>query len=484
MKATGRRSTQSVGLSASLAALASPPSLAAIALLLINDHLLKQLWPSFLTGKLSDFAGLYFAPFVVLAVIFAIPFGPVQAQPWRVAFVGYLVIATCFAALKLSQASAGPLLAIASGLGFPVVVAADPTDLAALCMLPLSYYAWSARARWPGGRPRVLLRAASFVVAALSIVASSTAQPEINSLAIDKAGDVYAAIVYTSSDGVYVADLDTRSWHKLATTGLQLVADPDRPGVVYLLETGATTVGRLTSDGLTQISPHPPDARRAAVWGPSFLVAAPWVHPALFLSRNGELLTTNDDGGMWVSVGTPGEMRALAVSSEEGLIYIVTGSALTPSVAWLYRSRDSGTHWTYMESLEVGSYSSATVAVHPHDSQLVFLGTATELRRSADGGLSFSTLISKSGTNWTWDLKFDPTDDDHVFLVQGSGCCPLLESRDRGLTWLDAGINATQAAVGPDGDIYAVSSAWDKVLRRVGKEWTDVTYSLPVQRSR
>src|SRR5437762_1943110 len=63
----GRRSSPSVGLGASLTALASPLSLAAIAILLINDHLLKQVWPSFLTGKLSDFAGLYFAPVVFCA---------------------------------------------------------------------------------------------------------------------------------------------------------------------------------------------------------------------------------------------------------------------------------------------------------------------------------------------------------------------------------------------------------------------------------
>jgi len=482
----GGQSRNSLGLRASLAVLASPPSLVAIALLLINDHLFKQMWPSLVTGKLSDFAGLYFAPYVVLVAMFAIPFGALEGRPFRVACIAYLAIATGFVALKVSEATAAPLLAAASGLGFPVVITADPTDLAALCMLPLSYTAWSARVRQPAGRPRVLLRSSSFAVAALAIVASSTAQPEISSVAIDVAGNVYAAIEYTSSDGVYVADLDARSWHKLATTGRQLVADPHRPGVVYLLATGraAPTVGRLTSDGLKQIGPPPPDARRSAVYGPNLLVAARWVHPALFVSRNGELLTTNDDGGAWVNVGTPGEMRALAVSSEEGLVYIVTGSSLTPGVGWLYRSRDSGAHWTYMESLEVGSYGSATVAVHPHDSQLVFMGTGTELRRTADGGVSFSTLIRKTGTNWTWDVKFDPTDDDHVFLIQGSGCCPLLESRDRGLTWLDAGINAPQVAVAPNGDVYAVSSAWDKVLRRVGQEWADVTYSLPVQRSR
>ena len=64
-------------------------------------------------------------------------------------------------------------------------------------------------------------------------------------------------------------------------------------------------------------SPPSPDAGRSAVYGPELLVAAPWVHQALFVSRNGELLTTNDDGTTWVHVGTPGEMRALGVSSSQ-----------------------------------------------------------------------------------------------------------------------------------------------------------------------
>ena len=202
------------------------------------------------------------------------------------------------------------------------------------------------------------------------------------------------------------------------------------------------------------------------------------------MARNGDLLATRDDGITWGDRLNPAEMRALAVSSEEGLVYIVTASALTPRVAWLYRSRDAGAHWTYMESLRVGISSEATVAVHPNDGQLVFLGSDTELRRSVDGGISFTTVITKSGTNWTWEVRFDPTDDDHLFLIQGSGCCAMLESRDRGVTWTDTGINATEVALAPNGEVYAVSGARDKVLRRVGEEWVDITYSLPVQRSR
>ena len=51
-----------------LDALLHPLPLMALALLLVNDHVLKPNVPSFLTGKLSDVAVLLLLPFVFLAV--------------------------------------------------------------------------------------------------------------------------------------------------------------------------------------------------------------------------------------------------------------------------------------------------------------------------------------------------------------------------------------------------------------------------------
>jgi hypothetical protein len=84
----------------------------------------------------------------------------------------------------------------------------------------------------------------------------------------------------------------------------------------------------------------------------------------------------------------------------------------------------------------------------------------------------------------TWSVRFDPSDDDHVYALSGRGCCPLLESADRGLTWSNAGINATEVAIDRHGNVYVVSGLRDRVLRRVGEDWVDATFSLPVQRSR
>ncbi len=48
-----------------LRAFRHPLLILSILVLLLNDHLLKAAAPSALTGKLSDFAGLFFFPFLV-----------------------------------------------------------------------------------------------------------------------------------------------------------------------------------------------------------------------------------------------------------------------------------------------------------------------------------------------------------------------------------------------------------------------------------
>lgn len=70
-----------------LHSLAHCVSLAALILLLVNDHYLRLVHPSWLTGKLGDFAWLVFAPFIA-ALFFAwvVPFhtGHVVTCPYLI----------------------------------------------------------------------------------------------------------------------------------------------------------------------------------------------------------------------------------------------------------------------------------------------------------------------------------------------------------------------------------------------------------------
>lgn len=485
----GRRSIQWIGLSASLTALMSPLSLAAIAVLLVNDHLLKQLWPSALTGKLSDFAGLYFAPYIVLVPLFALPFGAVAKRPSRVAPIGYLAIAAGFAALKVSDVSAAPLLSIASSLGFPVLITADPTDLAALCVLPLSYAAWSARLHAPAIRPRRFLRGGALAAGALSMVATSgPPQPSSNSIAIDVSGSVYAAVEYTkASDGVYRLDQAGGAWRRVSPEPGQLIADPREDGSLYVLHSDiwAPTLNRIAPDGaIARVGPPDPGPRPRSMtsYGPTVFAIARWDPNILYLGRNGSLLRSSDRGGSWTDIGAPGEVQDIATSSEKDLLYVLTNRSL-------YRSKDGGVRWTFMASVPTASFAEpGGLAVHPRDASLVLVGSRKDLLRTTDGGTVMTTVYTDTGPAspdaGVWSVRFDPNDDNHVYAIFGSGCCALLESRDRGVTWSETGVHATEIAVDALGNAYVVSGGRDAVLRRVGDAWVDVTYSLPVQRSR
>jgi hypothetical protein len=110
-------------------ALLHPLPLAAIAVLVLNDHVLKRAWPGLVTGKLSDLVGLAFFPlfllslcelagarrtlrlFAVCAALTALVFALVKTQPWA-------------------------LWTYRHGLGLfhgaPVAAVLDPTDLVCL----------------------------------------------------------------------------------------------------------------------------------------------------------------------------------------------------------------------------------------------------------------------------------------------------------------------------------------------------------------
>ncbi len=129
------------------------PVLAAV-VLAINDHLLKGsgLLPGWLTGKLSDFAGLFFFPLFV-AELWLILFPAASAGQVQVRVrVAAALTGLGFCAIKLSPAMSGlyerGLAALMGPVGMRVANTPDPTDLVALPMLALAV--WSAhRTRGP-----------------------------------------------------------------------------------------------------------------------------------------------------------------------------------------------------------------------------------------------------------------------------------------------------------------------------------------------
>jgi hypothetical protein len=103
--------------------LVSPLYLLALVVLLLNDYTLKRYWPGFVSGKLSDFAGL-FALAVFLLVITRSRFTLVA-------------LALCFAFWKSPLAS-GVIQVWNSATGFAIGRTVDLTDLIALAVLPFA----------------------------------------------------------------------------------------------------------------------------------------------------------------------------------------------------------------------------------------------------------------------------------------------------------------------------------------------------------
>ena len=148
-----------------------PVALAAVALLVVNDWALKPrlgsgTMTSIVTGKLSDVAGLVFAPVVLSAAIGLVLHAAarlgarIDPSLSRRRLIGCIAATgAVFAAVKLDPGAAGALAAMISHLGRPAAITLDRTDL--LCVPALVVAWWIGRdelRRVPLGRPAAIRR--------------------------------------------------------------------------------------------------------------------------------------------------------------------------------------------------------------------------------------------------------------------------------------------------------------------------------------
>ena len=102
-------------------ALLHPVVLGAVALLLLNDHVLKARWPSWWTGKLSDVAGLAFFPLLLQALWEVVGSRTGRGfHPSRRVLVACVVLTgLCFSATKVSADAARVWQWALGGLQWP-----------------------------------------------------------------------------------------------------------------------------------------------------------------------------------------------------------------------------------------------------------------------------------------------------------------------------------------------------------------------------
>lgn len=156
-----------------LGALTHPIWWAALALLLVNDHLFKGAGPAWLTGKLSDFAGLVVAPVLLSAML--------GARGPRRRGVAFVIVGGWFAAANLFPPVASATSAAAALVGVSWTFWVDPTDLVALSVLPLAWHVASTRGE--SFAPRAWTERLAVGLGIAACVASPPPEPSWNSAA-------------------------------------------------------------------------------------------------------------------------------------------------------------------------------------------------------------------------------------------------------------------------------------------------------------
>ncbi|WP_214319352.1 hypothetical protein [Nonomuraea sediminis] len=216
--------------------LCHPATLVAVIVLLLNDHLLKQAWPGFVTGKLSDVAGLVVAP-ALLALLFA----------RRADLVALLVTGVLFTLVKTTQTGAEVASHLWTLVAGPSRVLADPTDLLALPVLGLS---WWIRGRSVPARWRAVV---GVPLAVLAVTATSAApRPSVESIEIQGQwirAHVNGADDLASSDGGLTWTRVTDATHDLQSPTAACV--PRLPQRCYRVVPGRFAVAESDDYGRT-----------------------------------------------------------------------------------------------------------------------------------------------------------------------------------------------------------------------------------------
>lgn len=133
-------------ISKSLSVLTHPLSVIAMMVLFVNDHFLRIHYPSWITGKLGDFAWLYFSPLALAFVLAFILPRCLGGNSRAIILISIGLICGIFLLGKTSvQVNAWMREGIGLFLRRPVSLHRDPTDLIALPAAGGAYLAWTKR---------------------------------------------------------------------------------------------------------------------------------------------------------------------------------------------------------------------------------------------------------------------------------------------------------------------------------------------------
>ncbi|MEU6723508.1 hypothetical protein ABZ917_07340 [Nonomuraea wenchangensis] len=289
--------------------------------LLVNDHLLKQAWPGFVTGKLSDVAGLLVAP-PLLALLF----------PRRADLAATLATGVLFALVKTTETGAEAASHVWTLVAGPSRVLADPTDLLALPALALAWWVRRRSLAAPTSpRARVLLTAPL----ALLAVAASGAAPQATSEAVSVEVRDGRVIVHTADSAAWTSEDRGDTWVYESSYD----RPPKRPTTAMCVPYKATRCYRVTPGRLgVEQSDDGGDTWRPS-WSPprddldrlarqhgddlprsGGLAVQGWRGGHVVVVANGsEGILLRDESGSWRRLGRPGEPERAPDTYPEGV---------------------------------------------------------------------------------------------------------------------------------------------------------------------
>jgi photosystem II stability/assembly factor-like uncharacterized protein len=407
-------------LDCALACLIDPPTLIALGLLLLNDHLLKATVPSWWTGKLSDLAGLYFFPLLVLAFLSPIEMlasrihrSPKHTHGWMASAL--LFSGLWFVALKATPASNARAVALLEALtGRTHVVVADPTDLLALVVLPLAWVRW-----------RALLRNQDSTGTASSTGAAGPAQgllAERPSLELGagraRRRRCFSLVVLVVASLATVATTPAREAYSFGAV-FDVAADPAQGDLLYA---GLATQRVLKCKEGTLLPQ----------WGPDCVPEEVAYSVETYRSQDGGRtwsLYTEVGGYLWADPHTPGRLYVL---SEEGLHRVEEGRAHALQVPF------KETRIRFFPDEPTDAYVPTNVhplAFDPTTRDVLYLADGQHILASTDGGETWERRSSAP----LWDmaglvaLSLAPSAPQTLYAAGGN---TVLRSDDGGRHWI------------------------------------------------
>jgi hypothetical protein len=158
-------------LARAFACLSHPLSLGAMAVLLLNDHLFRIHWPGWWTGKLGDFAWLFFFPFALAAILSWLAPYQCRARRW-ITGLSFTLTGGIFILAKTWAPFHSALVGAATGLfGWQVGWRLDSTDLIALTAMGGAAWLWRSipnKPRWQPQQAWLLIGIVGFLTLANS----------------------------------------------------------------------------------------------------------------------------------------------------------------------------------------------------------------------------------------------------------------------------------------------------------------------------